>query len=158
MEDRWAKLEEIVRKVVREELSTWSPQKAKSKIGFKHGLFTGLGEIEIAALEAAYPAVDIKAEIKQAAAWIITHHEDAPRSNFGAFLNTWLRKHQNQHSLRSVPAQREEIKKKACSYCSSDATGSTSGILHCSLHTHEAMDGKPRRMLGIVPKPVAGSD
>src|SRR5690242_17047970 len=101
MEDRWAKLEEIVRKVVREELSTIAPQK-KSKVGFKNGFFTGLGEIEMAALEAAYPAVDVKAEIRNAATWIVMNPGEAPATNYGKFLNSWLAKHQNAASIRSI--------------------------------------------------------
>ena len=156
-DDRWGRLEEIVRRVVREELAALG--KTKSKIGFKNGFFTGLGEIEMAALEATYPAVDVKKEIRSAATWIVMNPTDAPRSNYGAFLNTWLRKGQNQHSLRSVPAAKPTpTPKKACSYCSDDATGSTSGILHCNKHIYDAMDGKPRRMLGVVPAPVAGRD
>lgn len=157
MEDRWLKLEEIVRRVVREELSTFNPQKQKTKIGFKNGFFTGLGDIEMAALEAAYSGVDLQAEIKKAAAWIVTHSEDAPRSNYGAFLNTWLRKQQNQHSLRSIPTPGPG--KKLCAYCEVIATGQVSGVWHCQKHVIDAMDGKPRpHMLGVVHKAVAGSD
>lgn len=158
MEDRWAKLEEIVRRVVREEIAHLKKE-PKSKIGFKNGFFTGLGEIEVAALEAAYPAVNVKAQIQEAAAWIVLNPGDAPKSNYGAYLNTWLRKHQNQHSLRAIPNKPPQpAPKKACAYCSEDATGSVGGILHCRAHLHDAMDGKPRRMLGVVPKAVAGPD
>jgi len=156
-EDRWAKLEEIVRRVVREEVAVLG-QKQRTKIGFKNGFFTGLGEIEMAALEATYPAVDVKQEIRNAATWIVMNPTDAPRTNFGAFLNSWLRKHQNQHSLRSIPTQREETKKRACAYCPANATGTVSGIPCCSAHVHDAMEGKPRKMLGVVPKAVAGPD
>lgn len=157
MEDRWAKLEEIVRRVVREELSTISPQK-KKKVEFKNGRFVGLGEIELAALKAAYPAVDVDKQLKEMAAWIVTNPDDAPASNYGAFINTWLRKHQNQHSLRSVPTHREEIKRRACAYCSADSTGSVNGIQHCRAHYQDAYEERPRRMLGVVPKPVSGAD
>lgn len=160
MEDRWAKLEEIVRRVVREELSTISTQK-KRRIDFKNGRFVGLGEIELAALKAAYPAVDVEAQLKEMAAWIITNPDDAPSSNYGAFVNTWLRKHQNQHSLRSVPTKhvQAEVRRKLCAYCEAVATGSVGGTWHCSQHTRDAMYGEPpRHMLGVVPKPVAGAD
>lgn len=159
MEDRWAKLEEIVRRVVREELSTASPQK-KKRIDFKNGRFVGLGEIELAALKAAYPAVDVDAQIKEMAAWIITNPDDAPSSNYGAFVNTWLRKHQNQHSLRSVPTKQQppEIKRRLCAYCSENASGSVNGINHCRAHYNDAYEERPRRMLGVVAKPVSGSD
>jgi hypothetical protein len=161
-EDRWTKVREIVREEcerIEKRILDVLQKNVKTKIGFKNGFFTGLGEIEMAALEATYPAVSVKQEIRNAATWIVMNPTDAPRSNYGAFLNTWLRKGQNQHSLRSVPSHREEVKpKKACSYCSADATGTTSGILHCRDHTHDAMDGKPRRMLNVVAAPVAGRD
>ena|SRR5690349_20874223 len=160
MEDRWARLEEIVRRVVREELSTWNPQK-KKKVEFKNGRFIGLGDVELEALRVAYPAVDVAKELKEMAAWIIMNPDDAPSSNYGAFINTWLRKHQNQHSLHAVPARRDEpalIKRRACAYCSADARGSVNGINHCQAHYQDAYEGKQRRMLGVIPKPVAGND
>lgn len=158
MDDRWAKLEEIVRRVVREELSTISSLK-KKRVDFKNGRFVGIGEVEMAALRAAYPAVDVEKELKEMSAWIIMNPDEAPASNYGAFVNTWLRKHQNQHSLRSVPSiPREEVKRRACGYCPADATGSVNGIPHCRAHTMDAMDEKPRRMLGVVAKPVSGAD
>ena len=80
MEDKWGKLEEIVRRVVREEMTALQKQ-PKSKVGFKNGNFTGLGEIELAALEAANPAVDVKQQIKEAAAWICMNPNEAPVSN-----------------------------------------------------------------------------
>jgi len=158
-EDRWAKLEEIVRRVVKEELSTWNPQK-KKKVEFKNGKWLGLGEIEMEALRAAYPAVSVDAELKNMAAWLLMNPSDAPTSNYGAFINTWLRKHQNQHSLRSIPTKQEEIeRRKLCAYCDQAATGSVGGTYACRAHTTDAMDGKPpRRMLGVVAKPVAGGD
>ena len=160
-EERWAKVRAIVREEcerIRDEIVATLQKNSKSKIGFKNGFFTGLGEIEMAALEATYPAVDVKKEIRDAATWIVMNPGDAPKSNYGAFLNKWLTRHQNQHSLRSIPAREEPIKKKACSYCSADATGSVGPILCCAAHTRDAMEGKPRRMLGVVPKAVAGPD
>ena len=157
-EDRWAKLEEIIRRVVREEIQVLQ-KPVRTKVGFKNGMFTGLGEIEMAALEAAYPAVSIMSEIKQAAAWIVTHPNDAPRSNFGAFLNSWLRKHQDRHSLRSIPTERPtEVRVRLCGYCGRGSVGTVNGIPHCDEHATDAMDMKPRRMLGVVAKPVAGRD
>jgi hypothetical protein len=161
-EERWAKVRLIVREEcerIEERLMTVLQKPGKAKIGFKNGFFTGLGDIEMAALEATYPAVNVKDEIRSAATWIVMNPNDAPRSNYGGFLNTWLRKHQNQHSLRSVPQLKlEPPKKKACAYCPADATGSIGSILCCSAHVQDAMDQKPRRMLGVVPRPVAGND
>jgi hypothetical protein len=161
-EERWAKVRLIVREEcerIRDEIVSTLQKHTKSKIGFKNGFFTGLGEIEMAALEATYPAVDVKKEIRDAATWIVMNPGDAPKSNFGAFLNKWLAKHQNQHSLRSIPLTPEQPKpKKACAYCSADSTGTVGGILCCGAHVRDAMEGKPRRMLGVVPKQVAGPD
>jgi hypothetical protein len=161
MEDRWAKLEEIVRRVVREELSTWNPQKAKSRIGFKNGFFTGLGEIEMAALEATYPAVDVAKQIREAATWIMMNPGDAPRSNYGAFLNRWLGKHQQAHSMRVIPLPTKAAPPNLCVYCLSPSTGSTNGYRHCSarLCFDKAMSGdRPQKMPGVMAAPVAGLD
>lgn len=159
MEDRWGKLEEIVRRVVKEEITALQKQ-PRSKVGFKNGQFIGIGEIELAALEAAYPAVEVKTQIKEAAAWICMNPGEAPVSNYGRFLNQWLSKHQNRASIRSIPlATPTAHKMKHCEYCPKVATGSVGGLWHCGEHIHEAMDRKPRaHMLGVVAKPVAGVD
>jgi hypothetical protein len=57
MEDRWAKLEEIVRKVVREEIAALGSVK-KAKLGFENGRWVGVTQ-EQRSLEAAYGMVDI---------------------------------------------------------------------------------------------------
>jgi hypothetical protein len=161
-EERWAKVRQIVREEcerIRDDIVATLQKHTKSKIGFKNGFFTGLGEIEMAALEATYPAVDVKKEIREAATWIVMNPGDAPKSNYGAFVNRWLSRHQNQHSLRSIPTRDELPKpKRACAYCQADATGSVGPIPCCAAHTRDAMEGKPRRMLGVVPKSVAGPD
>lgn len=158
MEDRWAKLEEIVRRVVREEISALAVVK-KVKLGFENGRWTGITEEQMEAWKAAYGMVDIEAELKRAAAWIVSNPHLAPKSQLGRFLNTWFAKGQDRASIRSIPSRTEEPpKKKACAYCHADATGSVGSILCCSKHVADAMDGKPRRMLGVVAAPVAGSD
>lgn len=160
MDERWVKLEEIVRRVVKEELAAVQ-KPSKTKVGFKNGQFTGIGEIELAALEAAYPAVDVKGQIKEAAAWICMNPADAPVSNYGRFLNQWLGKHQNRASLRSIPLAPSPTahKMKLCEYCEKVASGAPGGIWACSEHFSDALERRPRRhMLGVVPKPVAGAD
>lgn len=102
MEDRWAKLEEIVRKVVREEIQAAKRQKK------------------------------IESEAK-------TVLKEMPTGN-----------------TQGLPPLGE--RRKACGYCEANATGTVSGIPCCARHVHDAMDAKPRRMLGIEPKPVAGRD
>ena len=157
MEDRWAKLEEIVRRVVREEVAALAVVK-KVKLGFKNGRWTGITQEQMEAWKAAYGMVDIEAELKRAAAWIVSNPHLAPKSQLGRFLNTWFAKGQDRASIRSIPLKEERQPKKACAYCSADATGSVAGILCCREHTRDARDGKPRRMLGVVPKAVAGPD
>ena len=154
-EDRWAKLEEIVRKVVREEIAGIGKKKRPD---FVNGKWV-VNEEQMAAWKEAYGAVEIEGELKKAAAWIVSNPHLAPKKEFGRFMNNWLARAQDRSSIRSIPTKQEEIvKKKACSYCSADATGSVSGILCCSAHTRDALDGKPRKMLGVVPKAVAGPD
>jgi hypothetical protein len=161
MEDRWLKLEEILRRVLREELSTTFQQKGKAKVRFEGGKFVGLGPVEIAALEAAYPAVDVKQELLEAAAWIVMNPQDSPKSNYGAFINTWLKKHQNRSAIRSIPTRNDllEQKRKHCAYCEAVATGNVGGRWACSTHMRDALDGKPPgHMWGVVAKPVAGNE
>jgi hypothetical protein len=156
-EDRWVKLEEIVRRVVREEIRSLGK---KNKLGFEFGKWTGITEEQMEAWKAAYGMVDIEAELKRAAAWIVSNPHLAPKTQLGRFLNTWFAKGQDRASIRSIPtSQAEERKpKKACAYCQADATGSVGPIPCCAAHTRDAMEGKPRRMLGVVPKSVAGPD
>lgn len=134
--------------------------KTKKKIELVNGRWLGIGNDEMTAWGAAYPAVDVDAELKRAAAWIVSNPNLAPRSQFGRFIGTWLARTQNQLSLRSIPSRQEvaEIKRRACAYCSADSTGSVNGIQHCRAHYNDAYEERPRRMLGVVAKPVAGSD
>jgi hypothetical protein len=156
LEDRWAKLEEIVRRVVREEIAALGK---KPKIDLVNGRWTGINEDQQQAWAAAYGAIQISSELAKAAAWCMSNPALAPKSNFGRFLNTWLTRQQNQASLRSIPTERPtEVKQKLCGYCARPSTGSVNGIPHCDSHSHDAMDMKPRRMLGVVAKPVAGRD
>ena len=160
MEEKWQKLEEIVRRVVREEMTALQ-KPVKSKVGFKNGQFTGLGDIELAALQAAYPAVKVEEQIKEAAAWICMNPGEAPVSNYGKFLNTWLGRHQNRASIRSIPLAPAPTahKQKHCEYCHNVATGAPGGIWACRDHMDDAMDRKPRgHMWGVQAKPVAGAD
>jgi hypothetical protein len=140
MEDKWAKLEEIVRRVVREELAGFGK---KPKLGFENGRWTNLTKEQMEAWKEAYGAVDIETELKRAAAWIVSNPNLAPKSQHGRFLNTWLSRQQNQSSIRSIPAKQEQPK-KLCAYCDQVATGSANGICHCRAHTVDAMDERPR--------------
>lgn len=154
MEEKWAKLEEIVRRVVREEVA--SLVKTKTQIDFKNGRWV-IGSQEMQMFREAYPAVDIEKELKEAAIWIVTHPSEAPKSKWGAFLNTWFKRHQFQTSLAAIP-RKTEINKKLCAYCESVASGQVGGIWACDTHWDKAMSRDPvPRMRGVDAKPVAGA-
>ena len=155
-EDRWAKLEEMVRGVVREEISALGK---KAKVEFQNGRWTGVTEEQMNAWKAAYGAVDVEGELKKAAAWIVSNPQLAPAKLHGRFLNTWLARQQNQSSLRSIPTRQPEQGpgKKLCAYCDQVSTGVVNGLSHCRAHALDAMDEKPvPRMRGVQAKAVAG--
>ena len=156
-EDRWTKLESIVRKVIREEIAQLG---RKPKIDLVAGKWVGITEEQKEAWSAAYGALDLEAELKKAAAWCVSNPHLSPKNQMGRFLNSWLAKGQNAASLRSIPVDRAtEVKQRLCEYCSKVATSSVGGIWSCDGHTSDAMERKPRpRMLGVVAKPVAGRD
>lgn len=157
MDDRWNRLEEIVRRVVREEIAVLGK---KQKVGFENGRWIGITEEQMNAWRAAYGAVDIEGEMKKAAAWILSNPHLAPSRQPGRFLNTWLARQQNQSSLRSIPSGRAVEPgpgKKLCAYCDKVATGMTSAIWTCPAHLRNALDGDaPPKMRGVPAKAVAG--
>ena len=153
-QDRWEKLEEIVRRVVREEIAALGK---KPKINLVNGKWTGITQDTLEAWQAAYPGVDIEAEVRKAAAWCLSNPTSAPTSQYGRYLNSWLGRQQNQVSLRSIPTARQlQSPPNLCEYCMREATGAVSGRRHCRDHMQDAMDGPPRKMHGVVPKAVAG--
>lgn len=143
MEDRWEKLEEIVRRVVREEISAL--QGKKPKLQFINGKWVGITDEQIQAWKSAYPAVTVEHEINRAAAWIVSNPREAPRSNFSRFINSWMERNQNKAAIRSIPFDRKAWSAEqelTCAYCDARATGTVSGIRHCREHLHDAMDGR----------------
>ena len=159
-EDRWSKLEQIVRRVLDEALDARG-FKAKTKLGFVNGRWTGVTEEQLEAWKAAYGAVDIEAELKKAAAWIVSNPHLAPKNQHGRFLNTWLSRTQNQKSLHSIPTRSDPIPgpgRKLCAYCDHVATASVSGTWHCSDHGRDALEGRPPPMMKIpvIAKNVTG--
>ena len=130
----------------------------KPKVGFVNGRWTGVTSEQLEAWKAAYGAVDIEAELKKAAAWIVSNPHLAPKSQPGRFLNTWLARAQNTGAIRSIPTRSEPPKQKFCAYCEAAATGSVGGIWACGAHFTDAMDQRPVPMFksGMVAKPVAG--
>lgn len=139
-EDRWAKLEEIVRRVVREEIAGL---KKKAQITFERGRWNGITDEQRSAWREAYGSCDVEAELKKAGAWIVSNPHLAPRSQFGRFLNTWLARQQTTLSIHSIPTRSEAPRQRTCSYCEKPTTGSVGGIWYCNDHSLDAMDRKP---------------
>lgn len=142
-EDRWLKLESIIRKVVGEEMDARG-FKSKTKLGFLNGQWTGITADQLSAWKAAYGAVNIEEELKRMSAWIVSNPHLAPKSNFARFANTWLARQQNVSSIRSIPT-RSEPAKKQCSYCDKPATSSPNRTPACDEHFRAAMDHEPVR-------------
>ena len=142
-EDRWKKLEEIVRRVVREEITALVGK--KTKVGFSNGKWIGITSEHMAAWAEAYPGVNIEVELRRAAAWIVSNPVGAPKTNFARYLNSWLAKEQNRAAIRSIPVDKRAWagdQEVTCAYCEARATGTVGGIRHCRVHLHDAMDGK----------------
>ena len=163
-EDRWTKVREIVREEcerIEARIVAVLQKHGKAKLEFVNGRWVGVTPEQLEAWKAAYGAVDIEAELKKAAAWIVSNPHLAPKSQFGRFINTWLSRTQNTSSIRSIPTRSEmhQEHKKLCVYCSKVATSSPNRIWACDDHTLDAMDQKPAPMfkLGVVAKPVAGA-
>jgi hypothetical protein len=143
LEDRWVKLEEIVRRVVREELAAM--KLGKQKLGFINGKWIGVTEEQMTVWADAYPSCDLVVELKKAAAWIVSNPHLAPKSQFGRFLNTWFLRQQNQLSIRSIPTRNDApTGVTKCAYCEAAKMGVVNGIPHCRQHTNDAMDERPR--------------
>ena len=141
-EDRWVKLEEIVTRVVNKALDERG-LKAKTKLAFANGEWTGVTTEQLRAWAGAYPSCDVQMELKKSAAWIVSNPDKAPKSQFARFFNTWLLRQQNASSIRSIPTRSEATQKMSCDYCGKPRTGVTSGITHCSAHLRDALDGLP---------------
>lgn len=155
---RWAKLEEILRRVVREEIAGLGKKQQIKLVG---GKFVGISEEQMAAWTDAYGALDLDGELKRAAAWCVSNPHLAPKSQLGRFLNTWFARGQNTASIRSIPpASERKAPPSLCEYCMAPAVGSVNGRRYCNSHSHNAMDNeKPQRFMpGVVPKSVAGND
>lgn len=162
-EDRWAKVREIVReeceRIELRILAVLERHGQKPKLGFINGKWTGVTAEQLEAWVAAYGAVDIEAELKRAAAWIVSNPTVAPRKDYGRFLNSWMSKTQDRSAIRSIPTRSEPGPgKKLCSYCDRVGTGAVGGIWSCDAHFNDAMERKPIPMMrGVTAKPVAGS-
>ncbi len=98
VEDRW----ERVRQIVREEcerveqrilavLETNAKTARTGSVKFEMGKWVGITPAHLAAWQEAYPAVDVEQELRSMCAWLISNPEQSPRSQYGKFINTWLR-------------------------------------------------------------------
>ena len=145
MEDRWARLEEIVRRVVREEIASLAAPVKKQQVTFGNGKWIGVTQEHLTAWAEAYGGCDIQAELKKAAAWIVSNPSLAPKTQFGRFLNTWLSKQQMTSAIRSIPTRSDQMK-LTCAYCQLPSTGKVNGYSTCDAHFRKAMDHeKPAR-------------
>lgn len=154
--DKWQKLEEIVRRVVKEEISAIGK---KPKISLVNGKWVGISQEQKETWSAAYGSVDIEAELKNAAAWVVSNPEKAPSQQVGRFLNTWLSRCQQRSAIRSIPTKSEVGPgMKLCSYCDKVASARFGGIWACSEHGQDALDGRPIPMVKnpVIAKNVAG--
>lgn len=174
--DKWGKLEEIVRSVMREELAALEKRIAahfggelerqlslfstKGKPGLVGGRWVGISADQMSSWQAAFGALDIDMELKRAAAWILSNPHLAPKQ-YTRFLHNWLAKSQQQVSLRSIPTGQSNVTpgpgKKLCSYCDKVATGSPNRTWACDDHFRNAMDHDPiPHMRGVPAKAVSG--
>lgn len=146
MEDKWAKLEEIVERVVEKVVTRLLDErelKKKTPLRFENGQWIGITKEQLNSWQAAYGLVDIDMELKRAAAWLASNREKSPK-NFARFVNAWLLKQQERSSIRSIPTRNEQIRRD-CAYCEKPSVGSVNGIWHCSIHSQDAMDQLPRK-------------
>ena len=87
-----------------ESVTTTSKEKATSKpfaptdeklsLG-ADGKWHGVSEERLAVWHAAFPAVDLQAEMAKAAAWVLSNPQHK-KSNYARFLNTWFAKAQDR--------------------------------------------------------------
>ena len=150
MDDKWLRLEEIVRRVVREELNARKPaSKQPSSIRLEGRTWVGITESQTEAWRSAYPSVEIDGELRRAAAWILSNPSDAPKTQFGRFLNAWLSRNQNGHAMRTSKESSITSKPatpfRACSVCNSRANLQVNGEWRCV--THRFDDGPLLRVV-----------
>jgi hypothetical protein len=135
----------------------------KGKVELVNGKWMGITDQLQAAWSSAYPAVDIKAELNKAAAWILSNPTLAPKSQFSRFLLTWFSRTQDRSSIRSIPSRNEQPQtppRKLCEYCDKVATGNANRIWACGEHFDKALQHEPVPMFknAVTAKPVAGRD
>lgn len=152
MEDRWDRVRAIVReeceRISKEILAALAQNGGAARtrtgqVGFENGRWTGITDAHLSAWRAAYPSVNVEAELKLMAAHLVSNPAKAPKSDFGRFINTWLRGNHNRSAIRSIPTRSEQ--KRICAWCGSPSSGRTNGNEHCSLHANKALYDEPPR-------------
>lgn len=161
-EERWQRVRQIVReentKMLEQLIAMLQTKQPKSKIDLVGGIWKGITEEQMEAWRKAYPAVDVDSELARAAAWCISSPNEAPRSAFGKYLNTWLGREQNRRALRVIPTEKKSTPPNLCEWCLKPSTGAVNGRRACDAHFADAMSGPaPKFMPGQIAKPVAGS-
>lgn len=148
MEDRWERVRQIVReeceRIEQRILASLEVNAKTARTGsvkFELGKWVGITPAHLAAWQEAYPAVDAQAELKLMAAHLISNPSKSPRSDFGRFINTWLRSNQNRSAIRSIPTRNEQ--KRICAWCGNPSSGRTNGNEHCSIHANKALYEDP---------------
>lgn len=153
--DKWGRLEEIVRRVLQEELellaerleNSFAAAKKKPKVELVGGKWIGITAELREAWSAAYGAVDLDEELRRSAVWCASNPMKAPKTQVARFINAWLSKEQNRAAMRSIPTVRSIIEKR-CRYCERPASGTVNGYDHCTGHAQDAMDNiKPLRVM-----------
>lgn len=162
-EERWQRVRQIVReentKLLEQLVAMLQTKQPKQKIDLVGGVWKGITQEQMEAWRKAYPAVDVDSELARAAAWCVSSPNEAPRSAYGKYLNTWLGREQNRRALRSIPTETRSTPSNLCEWCLKGAVGSVNGRRHCDAHQWDAMNGPPPKyMPGQVAKQVAGSD
>ena len=149
-EDRWEKVRRIVGEE-NEKLFTRLVEKLgkktrtrKSPVEIVNGQWTGITPELLSSWKTAYGSVDIDAEMKKAAAWLLSNPTQAPNKDLRRYLNNWLAKHQERSAIRSIPTRNEPLPMlKTCSYCERPSTCAPNRIPACDDHSLDAMDQKP---------------
>lgn len=72
----------------------FAPTDEKLSLG-ADGKWHGVSEERLAVWHAAFPAVDLQAEMAKAAAWVLSNPQHK-KSNYARFLNTWFAKAQDR--------------------------------------------------------------
>lgn len=70
------------------------PKEAKPAFDFVTGEFTGIPDLLVATWQEAFPAIDVRQEIKRAAAWLLSNPKNR-KSDYRRFLNNWLTRSQD---------------------------------------------------------------